>query len=191
MFGIRLPVGRQAEDATGLEFASHQFDERRLHDAALVVTLLGPRIRKIEQHLVERCVRHPPLQDLHGVVADHAHVAELPCFAAQQQVSDTGRMNLEAEVIAFGMAGCQRDERLAVAEADFEHHRRDSAEGGREIERFLAIFDAERGPQLAPGAFLCAGHAACAHDKAADRAVVRRVGRRRCGAGSGVGDWLR
>ena len=100
-------------------------------------------------------------------------------------------MNLEAEVIAFGMAGCQRDERLPVAEADFEHHRRVPTESGREIERFFAVFDAERGPQLAPGAFLCAGHAACTHDKAADRAVVRRVGRRRCGAGSVLGVWLR
>ena len=53
----------------------------------------------------------------------HAHVAQLPGFAAQQQVSDTGRMHFEAEVIAFGMAGCQRDERLAVAEADFERAR--------------------------------------------------------------------
>jgi hypothetical protein len=40
------------------------------------------------------------------------------------------------------MGGCQRDEGLPVAEADFEHHWCVSTESGGEIERFFAVCDA-------------------------------------------------
>ena len=44
--------------ATRLELARHQLDECRLHDAALVVTLLRPRVREVEQHSSSDGVRH-------------------------------------------------------------------------------------------------------------------------------------
>ena len=51
---VGLPVRREMECAAGLQPVRDERGECRLHDAPLVVALLGPGIRKVQQHFIER-----------------------------------------------------------------------------------------------------------------------------------------
>ncbi len=68
MFRIRLPIGGHVEDPAGLQLAQHQFDKRRLHDAALVVARLVPRIGEEQLHHVQRAVRDHVFQHFNRIV---------------------------------------------------------------------------------------------------------------------------
>ena len=73
----------------------------RLHDAALVVPLLVPRIREVEQHFVERRVRDPALEHLDRVVADRRGRSSGP---RPRSAASSGRrraMHFDAEEVAL------------------------------------------------------------------------------------------
>ena len=100
-----------------------------------MVALLGPGIREVQQHFVERRRRQLLLENLDRVVRDHAHVAEAAGLDREQAVADAGWMNLDAEKIRVGPHAGECDERCAVAEADLQHARPVTAEGRVQVER--------------------------------------------------------
>ena len=98
------PIGRRVQDAAWLELARRQRGERRLHQAALVVALLRPRIRKEEMDRRERAVGDHVLEHVDGVVADHARFSSSAAAIAVQQAADAGPMHLDRDEIASGCA---------------------------------------------------------------------------------------
>ena len=110
VFGVRLPVGRHPQHAARAQPVRDQCDELGLHDATLVVALLGPRVREIQQHLVERAGRDALLQHFDRIAADCAHVAELEFLGAQHEVADPRPVHLEPQEIALRVRCGQRDQ---------------------------------------------------------------------------------
>ena len=78
------------------------------------------------------------LQHFHGIVADHAQIAQRRRFRAEQQPSDAGTMHFDADAIDLGMRGGEFEQRFAGTEADFEHARRSAAEQRLQVERSSA-----------------------------------------------------
>jgi hypothetical protein len=56
-------------------------------------------------------------------MADHAQIGEPAPLDLQQQMTHTRTMNLNAEPVARWILLGHLGERVAIAEADFEHHR--------------------------------------------------------------------
>ena len=132
---IRLPVGRESQRAAGRDRFRQQLDERRLNQPPLVMALLRPRIRKEDVHERDRGGRELLLQHFHGVVTDHAQIAQRRRFRAEQQVSDAGPMHFDADAIDLRMRSGEFEQRFARAEADLQHARRRAAEQRVQIER--------------------------------------------------------
>src|SRR6185312_9822176 len=88
------------------------------------------------------------------------------------QPADARPMYFDAEVIARGVVFARPRERLAVAEADFEHARRAVSEHGIEVAPLAGVVDAEAGPVFRERALLRRGDAALSQDEAADGAVA-------------------
>ena len=87
-----------------------------------------------------------------------------------QQMADTGAVHFDTEIIVLRMLRRQRRERVAIAETNFEHHRRIASEGRGKIDRGFAGLDAKTRKQLLQRLPLGVGHAPFAAHKAADRA---------------------
>jgi hypothetical protein len=98
---------------------------------------------------------------------------------AQQQVTDPRSVDLDAEVVGFRMRGCQRDQRLAVAEADLERTACVPAEHGHEVEHVVRRLDSVARPQFLPGTLLRRRHPSGADHEAADPAMRASVRARR------------
>jgi len=141
-----------------------------LHDAPLVVALLRPRIREVQQQLVERRVRDLPLQHLHRIVADQSNVGQLAGVDAQQAVADAGSVDLDADEIGLRPGAREGEKRLAVADADLQHPRHRAAEHGIEVERRRRVVDAEARPELFECALLRARSASRTLHEALDGA---------------------
>ncbi len=170
---IRLPVRRHAQHGAGTQPARNERHELRLHDASLVMALLRPGIREVQQHLIERVRRQALLQHFDCVAADRAHVRQPQFLDAQHEVADTGTVHLEPQVVALGVCSGQGDQGLAVAEADLQRARCLAPEDRSEVERGGAGLDAVARPQFSPCPLLGGGHAPGAHDETADRASPR------------------
>jgi len=84
------------------------------------MALLRPRVRKEYEHLLQPLRGDLLREHLDCVMADHAHVRELPGFERQQQPADAGPMDLDTEEIPLGMGLRQRRQVLTVAETDLE-----------------------------------------------------------------------
>ena len=136
--GVRLPVGRELEAAAGLEAARDERRERRLDDPALVVALLRPGIREIEQDFVERGRAELVREHLDGVVRDDADVRKPARLDLEQAMADARRVHFRADEIPLGRARRELDERVAVAEADLEHPGRGTPERTVEVDRSRA-----------------------------------------------------
>ena len=117
------PVGRRVQDAAGRELARHQRGEFRLHQAALVMALLRPRIGEEEMHRRERSSLDHVLQHLDRVVAHDAQVFELSALDPVEQAADARPVHFHGDEIHFRLR--RRDGRggLAHARADLEHQR--------------------------------------------------------------------
>ncbi len=135
--------------------------------------LLVPRIRKENQHFIERLLGQLVSEHLHRVVTRDAHVGQLRGLCGEHQAADTGAMNLYAEIVPLGVSGCQRGEVVAVAKADFHNVRCASTEQHVEIEHLRAVeLDAVLRPGVFESALLGFGDAAGARDKRANRSGV-------------------
>jgi hypothetical protein len=92
------------------------------------MSLLRPRIGKEDVHEGDGGGRNLLLKHLHGVMADHAQIAQRRRFRAEQQTSYARTMHLDADAIDVRMRGGKFEQRLACAEADLHHARRRATE---------------------------------------------------------------
>ena len=153
--------------AAGAQLGIHQRHPVRLHDAPFVVLFLVPRIGEIELQPVQGAVRNAQLEDVHGVVAVGAQIAQAALLNFQQQGADTGPVYLDADKVLvrlrFGHAG----QGLAHAVADFQHPRRLAAKFRPWIQHALAAFQAIAGPQCVQCLALAMGKPAFAQHETA------------------------
>ena len=103
------------------------------------------------------------VQHLDGVVLDDAHIGEAALADLFQQRADAGRVDLDAEVVVFGMGGGNLGQPLAHAEADFQNARRrrelDGRRHGIEIEHGRLVRQHELRPDLGQRARLAGADA--------------------------------
>src|SRR4029077_14261191 len=112
--------------------------ERLLHETALVVALLWPRVREEKIHRVDGAVAELA-HDIYGNARDHADVREIRLLEEQQQMSDAGLVHLDTQIIDVAVVRSAGHDGLAVAETDVEHSRRTSAEQRVEVERRAGV----------------------------------------------------
>src|SRR5688500_15602662 len=74
VFGVIRPVRRGMQHPARRELACDERGKAGLHQAALVMTLLRPWVRKEEMDRSEAFVRDHALQHLDGVVPDHSKI---------------------------------------------------------------------------------------------------------------------
>lgn len=123
VFRIRLPVRCQPEISVWPERAYQQFSERGLDQTALVVPLLGPRIRKEDVDACKAARRDLVRQHFNRVVGDDLQVRKSLSLGSHQQVSDSCAMDFHSEAVDAGMRGCESRQCIAGSETDFEQAR--------------------------------------------------------------------
>ena len=136
MLGIVRPVRRNMQRAAHFESVGAQCQERALHDAAFVVAFLRPRVRKVQVDPLQGIIRDLVLQNVKCIVSNQAKIFEAGLASADQAMSDTRIVHFDTYVVHLRILTGLLHERFAIAEADFEGSRRDSAEQMLEIERF-------------------------------------------------------
>jgi beta-glucosidase len=167
---VWLPVGGEVESAAAFETAGDQVRERGLHDAALVMTRLGPGIGEQQLQFVQAIRCDLALQHLDRVVRDEAQVRCAGFGGFQQQMSDAGTMHFDAQKVALGRRECAFEQVIAVAEADLERSWRGAPKQGIEVEQPLFELDAKTRPVQFQSALLAIGDAPRAHDERAHAA---------------------
>ena len=120
------------------------------------------------------------LEGLHRIVLHHAEVAEPGFFGAQQQMTDTCAVHLDPQEIFLGMRCRERQQILAVAEADLHDQGCASAKAGGEVKGrngcgaigvLQRWIDAEARPALGQRPLLGRRDASGAQHEAADAAT--------------------
>src|SRR5699024_6725346 len=93
--GVVRVIGGDVQDATRAQPAGDEVQRAGLHDAALVVAGLGPRVREEDAHPGQGLGPEHALQHLHAVALDHADV--LDPFAAHRadQLGQAGAVELD------------------------------------------------------------------------------------------------
>ncbi len=132
-----------------------------------MVLLLVPGIREIELHPVQRTVGNAQFEDVHGVVAVAAQVAQTALLDFQQQGADTGPVHLDADKVLIRLRFGHAGQGLAHAVADLQHPGRVAAEFRPCIQHALAAFQAVAGPQCVQSLALAMGEPALAQHEAA------------------------
>jgi hypothetical protein len=177
--GIGLPVGGGVEETAGADDPGQPCHEFRIEDAPLVVALLGPGVGKEQIDPRQAGGGQAPVQQVHGVLAQQAQVAQAAPFDLQQQVANAGAMDLDAEVIALGVARGDLRQGLAIAEADLQIDGLVVTKQSRQVEGLTrGQLDAVAGPELGEGALLGLGQPALAQHIAADGTPLGRMIRR-------------
>ena len=98
----------------------------------------------------------------------------IACVAGREQaVTDAGLVNLDAEEVEFRVLCGLLHQRLAVAEADFEHHGGGAPEQRAELQQLLAERHAEFRPEFLECTLLRGGEASRPADETAYRPVPR------------------
>lgn len=168
---IVFPVGRHMQIAAGLQAGRQQMHQRGLQQSPLVMALFRPRVGEKNMDAGEAAFSEHVGDDFDCVVLDDADVGELLRVDQPQQAADTGRVDLDADVIVFRMGSRRLRGALTHAEADFEESRRGALECHVEIAAGRRIGNAELRQQAVDRAALRVGDAALAQDEAADRAL--------------------
>jgi small-conductance mechanosensitive channel len=169
---VRLPVSGHVQQAATAQFAGQQADERRLHNAPLVVPGFRPGVGEEQQDPVQAVIVDTAVQHVDRVITENAHIVQVVLGNGFQQPADAGAVNLDADEIAVRLRAGHGREVRAVAESDFQRERRPTAESGRRIESLLCRQAVAR-PQFVESLLLAGGQPAFAADKGADAPVVR------------------
>ena len=169
LLGVFLPVGGAVQVAAGGQARGDQLDEGALHQPALVVALLGPRVGEIDVHASQRTLGDHVAQHLDGVVLDDAQVGDAALVDQLAQAADARRVHLDAEEVFIGPGLGDHRRGLPHAEADLDDVWRLAAEHRVEVHRLGAVGHADLGHHLVQKAVLRVRHAALAQHEAADR----------------------
>ena len=155
------------QHATGAQLGVHQRHPVRLHDAPFVVLFLVPGVGEIELQPVQGAVRDAQLEDVHGVVAVGAQVAQAALLDFQQQGADTGPVHLDADKVLVRFRFRHPGQGLAHAVADFQHPGRVAPEFRPRIQHALGPFQTIAGPECVQRLALAMGEPAFAQHEAA------------------------
>ena len=166
-----LPVGGSVEEPARPYYATEALYECLVEDAPLVVALLVPGVGKKQIDALQTGLGQHVGEYLDGIVADHADVFAAVLVEFEQQVADARAVDLDADVVALGMALRHLGQAITVAEADLDEHRLVVAEQGREIKRRILEVDAPAWLQRRECAPLSGSQAAFAQHVAADLPV--------------------
>jgi len=109
--------------AARLQAAGQQLHQRRLDQAALVVALFVPGIGEEDVNASQASRRKHVAQHFDGVMLDDTDVGEAALAELLQQRADARGVDLDAEVVVFGMGGSKSRPALRHAEADFKDAR--------------------------------------------------------------------
>src|ERR1700683_5070281 len=149
--------------ASGGEPRGDEARERRLHQAALVMARLRPRIWKQQLHLIEASGCDLMVQNLDRVLLYDTQVTELGLARRQQQVAYARPVYFDAEEAPLGRPLRALEQRLAIAEADLERASRDPSEYSIQVKDARLERDAIARPQRGERALLRLGDATGAH----------------------------
>ncbi len=128
-------IGRDAERAARFETCAEEVEKDPVEKAALLLLLLGPRIRKVDVERRDGCGSERGLDEEPPVGADDADVGKLRARETLAAESVVRQRPLDPEVVAIG-AGLRRgDQEARLAAADLDLERRPPAEERRRIER--------------------------------------------------------
>ena len=179
VFRVVLPVCGDVERAARGEAIRHEIQEPRLHDAALVMPLLRPRIGEVKVDACERRQRDHCLQHLDGIMPDQPEIADARIPGLGEAVTDTGFVNLDTDEIEFRVFRRLLHQRVAVAEPDFQHHGRSASEQRFEVQQVITELHAEFRPPLLQRPLLRSRETSRPAHEAADGSVpCRGVGAR-------------
>ena len=101
MLGIRCPISGHMQPPVHGQAACHQPGKIGLHDASLVMAFLGPRIREQQLYFVQTLLRDLVPQYLDRIMGDHPQVGDFRSARTQQQMSDSGLMDLDTQEVAL------------------------------------------------------------------------------------------
>ena len=150
-----------------------------LDEPALVVPLLGPGVREQDEDLVHGAGWDLLLEHLDRVMADEAHVVQLPGLKRQHHAADAGAVHLDPEEVALRIRGGEVEQVVPIAEADLDRARGGTPEQRSGIEQRGREFHPVLGPQLLQRALLGGRDAPGANDKGTDRVWVVGQGHKR------------
>ena len=172
---VVFPVGGAMDVATRCDAAGQQRHERGLQQAALVMALLGPRVREVHMHAGQRIRGDHVAHDFNGVVLDDAQVRDAGIFNAAQQRAHTGVEYFDAQEVVVRTG--QRDllGGLTHAEADLQYRRRLPAECGRGVQAAGRVRNGPLAHQALQRGQLALGDVAAAMHEAADVRGARAV----------------
>jgi hypothetical protein len=101
-----------------------EFDQQGLpDDAALLVTLLPPRVRKMERDLVDYSPRSGPFEDLASVAAQHLNVRHPVLFEPLLDLVDPFGLDLDSDDSATWRGFCALEEGLPPPEPNIQLQR--------------------------------------------------------------------
>jgi hypothetical protein len=152
------------------QFCRRQRGERRLHQAALVVALLRPRVGKEEMDRRKRAVGNHVLEHVERIVADDADIGEPLSVDGVQQAADARPMHFHRDEVDLGVRLGDLDGGFAHSRADLEHE----LPGGRNFP--VGEGNAVLGKQRLKRPCLRRGCPALPQDVAADRPVQAAFG---------------
>ncbi|MNM94424.1 hypothetical protein D3C81_1068270 [compost metagenome] len=89
------------EITTGLQAASQELDQRRLHQPALVVLLFVPGVGEEDMHAIETILSQHVRDDLDGIVLHDANILNATLTGQLQQGANAGLVHLAAQEVVL------------------------------------------------------------------------------------------
>lgn len=134
VLGVVLVVGGGEQASARPEAGCGEGGEPGLHQTAFVVPGLRPRIRKVEPDLFQRGLGETGAEHLPAVAEEDPDVVESAIVDAGEEVTDPGRMDLDADVVPVRPRRRRGEEGVSPPEPELEHHRRPAPEHRHRIE---------------------------------------------------------
>ena len=155
--------------ATRRQTRGDQLDEWPLHQAALVVALLGPGVGKVDMHAGQRAFGDHVTQHLHRVVLDDAQIGDAALLDQLAQAADARRMHLDTKEVLVRPGLGDDCGRLPHAETDLDDVRRLPPEYRIQVDGLRPVRDTHLRHHLVEETMLRIRHAPLAEHKTADR----------------------
>ena len=172
LLGIGCPVRGQMQLSSRTQASREQRHQRRLHQSALVMTLLGPRVRKEDEHRIKARRLQRLAQQRDHIPSYHPEVFK-PCSLGEaEQPADPRLVNLHAEIVALGVVSGHGGKGITHAETHLQVARSAAPEQQIQGSKLLGA-GAEPVPQAVQGSGLGPGHPARPAHEAAYPARVR------------------
>ena len=172
MLSIVRPVSSNIQRASRGKPISTQLQKRRLYDAPLVVTLLGPWVGEVQIDPDKRGPRYLLLQDLNRVMSDEAKIFDAGLICGDQAMADAGLVNLDADKVAVRAFLCLLYERVAVAKTDFQRSLSIPAKQPCQVKYLVRVRKTVLRPQLLERFFLRCRNATCATHEGTYRSLL-------------------